>query len=169
MASQSPAGEEPKREYQNAWSSLRRIILEDGASLSGRERNFVYLNRGDGQFADVSEISDANAIGDARALGLTDWDDDGRLDLILRNRTAPRLQIFRNQAAQSGKPEKVIEKIVSGKVEKFFSETCLVEQEFIKDSQITVTKLIEQVAGKVGSPIEVTRFVRMQLGDASEA
>jgi len=99
VASQSPAGEESKREYQNAWSSLRRLILEDGASLSGRERNFVYLNLGDGAFADISEISAANAIGDARALALTDWDDDGRVDLILRNRTAPRLQIFRNRYA----------------------------------------------------------------------
>jgi thiol-disulfide isomerase/thioredoxin len=99
VASQSPAGEENKREYQNAWSSLRKLILEDGASLSGRERNLAYLNLGDGTFADVSEISAANAIGDARALAVTDWDDDGRVDLILRNRTAPRLQIFRNQSA----------------------------------------------------------------------
>ncbi len=76
-------------------------------------------------------------------------------------------EIYRGQAAQSGKPEKVIEKIVSGKIEKFFSDSCLVEQEYIRDSNLTVAKLVEEAGKKVGAPIEITRFVRLQLGEAS--
>ena len=96
--SQTPVSDETKIdiEYQNGWASTRKLIVEEGASLSGRERNFTYLNLGDGSFADVSEISGANVAADGRALAVLDWDDDGREDLLLRNRTAPRLQLFRN-------------------------------------------------------------------------
>ena len=76
-------------------------------------------------------------------------------------------EIFRSQAAGTGKPDNVIEKIVQGKVEKFYADVCLVEQEFIRDTQLTVGKLVQGVAKKVGAPIEITRFVRMQLGESS--
>ncbi len=76
-------------------------------------------------------------------------------------------EIYRGQAAQSGKPEQVIEKIVAGKIEKFFAESCLVEQEYIRDTNLTVAKLVEEASQKAGAPIEVTRFVRLQLGEAS--
>lgn len=76
-------------------------------------------------------------------------------------------EIYRGQAAQSGKPDHVVEKIVTGKIEKFFGEACLVEQEYIKDTNLTVAKLVEETGKKVGSPIEITRFVRLQLGEAS--
>lgn len=76
-------------------------------------------------------------------------------------------EIYRGQAAQSGKPEKVVEKIVAGKIEKFYGESCLVEQEYIKDTSLTVGKLVEEAGKKVGAPIEITRFVRLQLGEAS--
>ena len=75
--------------------------------------------------------------------------------------------IYRGQAAQSGKPEQVIEKIVSGKIEKFYAENCLVEQEFIRDTSFTVGKLVEEAGKKAGVPIAITRFVRLQLGEAS--
>jgi elongation factor Ts len=75
--------------------------------------------------------------------------------------------IYRGQAAQSGKPEKVVEKIVAGKIEKFFAESCLVEQEYIRDSGTTVGKLVAEASEKAGAPIEITRFVRLQLGEAS--
>ncbi|MDG2306482.1 MAG: translation elongation factor Ts [Candidatus Binatia bacterium] len=75
--------------------------------------------------------------------------------------------IYRGQAAQSGKPEHVVEKIVSGKIEKFYAESCLVEQDFIKDGNVTVGKLVEEAGKKAGAPIEITRFVRLQLGEAS--
>lgn len=74
-------------------------------------------------------------------------------------------EIYRNQARQSGKPEAVIERIVSGKLEKFFQEHCLVEQPFIKDSSITVRERIQQTIAKLGENIVIRRFVRYQLGE----
>lgn len=76
-------------------------------------------------------------------------------------------EIYRGQAAESGKPDHVVEKIVAGKIEKFYAESCLVEQEYIKDTNLTVAKLVEEAGKKVGAPIEITRFVRLQLGEAS--
>jgi elongation factor Ts len=76
-------------------------------------------------------------------------------------------EIYRVQARTTGKPEPVIERIVDGKIVKFYEEVCLVEQEFIRDPQLSVQKLIADVASKVGAPISVTRFVRFQLGESS--
>lgn len=97
MLSQTPKDDRPTPEYVKGWAAMWDLILED-RSFSGRERNCLYLNLGDGSFADVSAVSDADAIGDSRALAVVDWDEDGRLDLLLRNRTAPRLQLFRNRS-----------------------------------------------------------------------
>jgi elongation factor Ts len=77
-------------------------------------------------------------------------------------------EIFRNQAIASGKPEKVLDRIVQGKIDKFFSEICLVEQEFVKDSDLTVTKLLEKVGKETGATLSVGRFVRFQLGEGIE-
>lgn len=96
--SRTPKGDHPTNEYLQGWESLKRMIIEENASWSGNERNVVYLNMRDGLFCDVSSISGADSIGDGRSLVSTDWDDDGQLDFLLRNRTAPRLQLFRNQA-----------------------------------------------------------------------
>ncbi len=76
-------------------------------------------------------------------------------------------EIFRNQAAASGKPEKVLDRIVEGKLEKFYAEACLVEQEFIRDSQQTVGRLVDAVGKRLGAPIEIRRFVRLQLGESA--
>jgi elongation factor Ts len=75
--------------------------------------------------------------------------------------------IYRTQAAATGKPPQVIERIVDGKMEKFYSEVCLLEQEFIRDSQYTIAKLVAEKAKALGAPIEITRFVRLQLGESS--
>lgn len=76
-------------------------------------------------------------------------------------------EIFANQAAQSGKPENVIEKIVAGKIEKFYQEACLLDQEYIRDGQLTVSKLLDQESKRIGASIELKRFARLQLGEAS--
>ncbi|MEW6272367.1 MAG: translation elongation factor Ts [Thermodesulfobacteriota bacterium] len=76
-------------------------------------------------------------------------------------------EIYRTQAATSGKPAQVVERIVQGKIEKYFAEFCLVEQEFIRDPQTTVGKLVESTAKAAGVPLEITRFVRLQLGESS--
>ncbi len=72
--------------------------------------------------------------------------------------------VYRAQALDSGKPEHVIDRIVEGKLEKFYEETCLLRQPFIKDDSITVQDLIVQAIAKLGENIVVRRFVRYELG-----
>lgn len=73
--------------------------------------------------------------------------------------------IFRGQALESGKPEKVIDKIVEGKVKRFFSEVCLLEQAFIKDPDRKVGDIIQDAIARLGENIQVRRFARYHLGE----
>ena len=76
--------------------------------------------------------------------------------------------IYRKQAIESGKPEKILDKIAEGKMEKFYQEVCLIEQPFIKNQDITVKELLEELIAKMGEKILVNRFVRFQLGETVE-
>lgn len=76
--------------------------------------------------------------------------------------------IYRKQALESGKPEKIIDKIAEGKMEKFYQEVCLMEQPFIKNPDITVKGLLEELIVKMGEKILINRFVRFQLGETVE-
>lgn len=76
-------------------------------------------------------------------------------------------ELFRRQAEQEGKPAKVIEKIVEGRIKKYYSEVCLLEQSFVKDPDKTVKQLLEEVATRLESPVGVTSFVRFKLGEVA--
>jgi elongation factor Ts len=76
--------------------------------------------------------------------------------------------IYRSQAAATGKPPQVVEKIVEGKMGKFYEEVCLYEQPFIKDQTISISQLIASKIGKLGENISVRRFARFKVGDAGE-
>jgi len=76
--------------------------------------------------------------------------------------------IYRAQAAATGKPAAVVEKIVEGKMGKFYEEVCLLEQPFIKDQTVTVHQLIATVVGKLGENISVRRYARFKVGDVNE-
>ena len=73
-------------------------------------------------------------------------------------------EIYREQAAQSGKPEKVLDKIVEGRLDKYYQEICLLEQAFVKNPDVSVKQLIEEATAKIGEKIQVRRFARYQLG-----
>ncbi len=73
--------------------------------------------------------------------------------------------IYRTQAKNEGKPEKIIERIVQGKLEKYFQEVCLLEQPFVKDQDRSVRQRIEEAQGKLDEEIQVGKFVRFRLGD----
>jgi elongation factor Ts len=73
--------------------------------------------------------------------------------------------IYRSQAAATGKPAPVIEKIVEGKMSKFYEEVCLLEQPFIKDQSFAIKDLIAQKIGKLGENLSVRRFARFKVGD----
>src|SRR6202023_335147 len=73
--------------------------------------------------------------------------------------------IYKEQAKATGKPENVIDKIVSGKMEKFYEENCLYEQHFIKDEGLTVKELVDQAIAKLGENIAIRRFSRFKVGE----
>jgi elongation factor Ts len=76
--------------------------------------------------------------------------------------------IYRDQAAATGKPANVVAKIVEGKMAKFYEEVCLLEQPFIKDQTSTISQLVATKIGKLGENISVRRFARFKVGDAGE-
>ena len=78
-------------------------------------------------------------------------------------------EIYATQAKESGKPEKVIEKMVEGKMKKFYSEACLLEQPYVKNPDITVQDLLNELIAKTGENIVIRRFARFQLGDSDES
>lgn len=78
-------------------------------------------------------------------------------------------RIYRNQALDAGKPEKVLDKIVEGKMERFYSEACLLEQTYIKDSDLTIKEVLDALIGKIGENIAIRRFARFQLGEGLHA
>jgi len=77
-------------------------------------------------------------------------------------------EIYLAQAIASGKPANIAEKMVNGKMEKFYEEVCLLEQPFIKDQTISIGQLIASKIGKLGENIAVRRFARFKVGDAGE-
>lgn len=76
-------------------------------------------------------------------------------------------EIYYTQAKESGKPEKVFDKIVEGKLKKFYSDVCLLEQPFVKNPDITVQDLLNEMMAKTGENIVIRRFVRFQLGESN--
>ena len=72
--------------------------------------------------------------------------------------------IFTQQALDSGKPENIIEKIVNGKIDKFFSEVCLLEQKFVKDQDLSIQDKLNELVAKMGENISIKRYVRLQVG-----
>jgi elongation factor Ts len=77
-------------------------------------------------------------------------------------------EIYKQQALASGKPEKIVEKIVDGKIDKFYSEICLLEQEYVRDGDVRIDKLVANAAKETGATLSVARFARLQLGEGIE-
>tara|TARA_B100001564_G_scaffold322881_1_gene302561 strand:- start:229 stop:822 length:594 start_codon:yes stop_codon:yes gene_type:complete len=73
--------------------------------------------------------------------------------------------IFMDQAKESGKPDNIIEKMVEGKVEKFYAESCLIEQQYIKDSERKVSDLLTEAVSTLGENIVINRFIRYAIGE----
>lgn len=76
--------------------------------------------------------------------------------------------ILRAQAKNEGKPEKIIEKMVEGRIEKFYSEKCLMDQAFIKDPDITIGQLVSGMISRIGENISIRRFARFERGEGIE-
>ena len=78
---------------------------------------------------------------------------------------AKEREIYAVQAKETGKPEKVVEKIVEGKLKKFFEDNCLLQQRYVRNPDITVGDLLNELIAKIGENISIRRFVRYQVGD----
>lgn len=81
-----------------------------------------------------------------------------------QNFLAKEKEIFKDQMAGSGKPEKIIEQVVEGKIKKLYSDICLMEQPFIKNDQMTVKEVLQGLIAKTGESIRIKRFCRFELG-----
>ena len=75
-------------------------------------------------------------------------------------------EIYKSQALETGKPENVIVKIVDGKMKKFFTENCLLNQAYVRDPDLTVEDLLNELIAKIGENITIRRFVRFQIGES---
>lgn len=80
-------------------------------------------------------------------------------ELIERERN-----IYKQQALDSGKPENIVDKIVAGKMDKFYSESCLMEQKFVKDPDLSIQDILNQLVATLGENISIKRFARFQVG-----
>ena len=80
------------------------------------------------------------------------------------NLVARETEIFKNQVLESGKPENIADKIVSGKLDKYFSEVTLMEQKFVKNPDLTIQDLLNEIVAKIGENISIKRFARFQVG-----
>ena len=89
-------------------------------------------------------------------------------DTVPEDLLAKEREIYSVQAKESGKPEKVIEKIVDGKMKKFYSEACLLEQPYVKNPDMTVHDLLNEIMAKTGENVVIRRFARFQLGDSDD-
>jgi elongation factor Ts len=92
-----------------------------------------------------------------------------RRDEVPEGVIAREKDIYAAQAAESGKPENVIDKIVEGKIDKFFQGICLEEQDYIKADKTTVLEYVKALAGKLGENVQINRFARFEVGEGQES
>ena len=83
---------------------------------------------------------------------------------VSKNVIEKELSIYKEQALEQGKPEKIIDKIAEGKLNKYFKESCLLEQVYVKDTDKTISDLITDLIGKTGEKIKIKNFARFQIG-----
>lgn len=170
--------EEAKGDVETAIIILRKRGLSASAKKAGRETKEgligTYVHHGElGAMVEVNCETDfvarnaefQNLVKDI-AMHIAASDprfirrEDVTEELLARER-----EIYKEQARAEGKPENILDKIVEGRVSKFYSETCLLEQPFIRDPDITVKDLIASYVQKIGEYIQVRRFVRYKVGE----
>jgi len=101
VVAKSPANATPSESYERGWNAINESIRSD-ATWNGLERNVFYWNNQDGTFSDISGVAGLDLIDDSRTFALADIDHDGRLEIILKNRTAPQIRILHNAMKDLG-------------------------------------------------------------------
>ena len=95
VVANSPNLPQPSSDYEQAWNAINELIRDDG-TWSGYERNVFYVNNGDGTFSDISGVIGLDFAEDGRAFALADLDNDGRLEVVLKNRNGPQIRVLKN-------------------------------------------------------------------------
>jgi elongation factor Ts len=171
--------EEASGDLEKAVEILREKGIAKAAKKSGRTTNeglvASYIHPGDklGVLVEINCETDFVAKTDdfkglvhdiamqiAAANPLVVQRDDIEEEIIEKEK-----EIYRNQAINEGKPEKILDKIVDGKLEKYYKEVCLLEQPFIRDQDKTITDLLHEAISTLGENITVKRFARYRLGE----
>jgi elongation factor Ts len=153
---------------------LKAAKREGRATSEGRIASYIHMNGKIGVLVEVNCESDFVAKTDQFAELAKDlcmhvaasapqW---VSVDQVPEDVLAKEKDIYMTQAREAGKPDKMLEKIAEGKLKKFFSEVCLLEQPFVKDTDKTVGELIKEKIGALGENITIGRFVRFQLGQS---
>jgi len=156
--------------------SLRRVAkleLAEGGVVSGYMHNSVATNLGkigvlvalesDGNQGKLDALGKQIAMHIAAAFPHCLGRDDADQTAVQREK-----DIIAEQARESGKPEEIIEKMVEGRMRKYFEEICLFEQTFVIDGETKISKILEDAAKDVGGEVKISGFVRFQLGEGIE-
>jgi tetratricopeptide (TPR) repeat protein/peroxiredoxin len=101
VVANSPKQAKPRHDYEQGWNAINELIRSDG-TWSGFERNVFYANNCDGTFSDVSGVVGLDCIEDSRTFALGDFDHDGKLEVVLKNRNSPQLRFFKNLMPDAG-------------------------------------------------------------------
>jgi elongation factor Ts len=170
---------ETNGDFDKALELLRKKGMEVATKRAGRTASqgvvasYIHLGGKVGVLVEVNCESDFVAKGEtfktfvkdismhiAAAKPLWIGRDDVPVDILEKEKA-----ILKDQALATGKPEKVIEKIVEGKVGKFFSENCLLEQPFVKDTDRSIQQYLDELIGKTGEKCVIRRFARYEMGE----
>lgn len=164
-------------DYLRKKGALKAAKREGRATSEGRIGSYIHMNGKIGVLLELNCESDFVAKTDdfnqlakdlcmQVAASAPRWvnPEDVPGDVIAKEK-----EIYMEQAKQAGKPDKMLEKIAEGKLKKFYSDVCLMEQGFVKEPDKSVTELIKEKIAKLGENITVSRFVRFQLGETSQA
>ncbi len=159
-------------EYLRKKGTLKAATREGRATSEGRIGSYIHMNGKIGVLVELNCESDFVAKTDQFGELVKDlcmhvaasaprWisSDDVPEEVIAKEK-----EIYMSQAKEAGKPDKMIEKIADGKLKKFYSEVCLLEQSFVKDTDKSVADLIKEKVAQLGENITVGRFCRFELG-----
>ena len=148
---------------KRAGRALNEGIIQSYIHMTGKlgvlvevncETDFVAKNEDFQEFAK----NIAMHIAASNPLGISP--EDVPEDLIEKEK-----EIYRAQALEMGKPENVIDKIVEGKLKKFYEESCLLNQPYVRDTNLSVADLLNELIAKIGENISIKRFIRYQIGE----
>jgi len=135
-------------------------LLADG---NGRVRNHVF----DGLGLVVNELL-LHQLVEVSRVRQRDVLRNGVREILEVVGLAKEAEIQRAKAIESGKPEKIVDRIVAGQIEKYYKEVCLLDQQFVKDGDKTITSLMNETAKAAGTTLDIVRYVRFERGEGIE-